>query len=308
MKYLDNIKFQFYPADIEKTSPIGVIALRQFIQSHKNPSGKVLELFDNIEKASAIGDKALKSELKKQLFCFTPGVFIKKGGRRRYCDIESYTGLFQGDFDGITNAESFKEFIFNNYPSVVCAYLSPSRLGVKLIVRIPICNSVEEVKEYIYGFFSEVEKYRGFDPAPKNICLPLFLSYDKDILYREEPEIWTKKGVQINEFDLDKIDLDFEAEDLASDNLKLEIVKLMKNMINLANTEQNGHKNVVRASLVMGGMSAYYKNIDENEVLDYLIECIESCDYLKKDLNGYKKTAKTLFRTGTLSPIPLKNA
>jgi hypothetical protein len=138
-------------------------------------------------------DKKVKSELKSKLFYFTPSIKIPIGSRRKYSNIESWTGVMQLDFDGEDKAEELKEYLWENFPYLYTVYISPSGKGVKALMRIPIVDSVISYKE----LFLAVEKYfhdlgvDSFDHAPYNPILPLYLSHDKDIKVNWDPEVWT---------------------------------------------------------------------------------------------------------------------
>jgi hypothetical protein len=301
MGYLDEIKFQYYPADIKECVAVGDLSIREFIESHRNPKKGVLETFKLISTAAAMGDLKLKNELKKGLFYFTPSVWVN--GWRNYTNIDYFTGLIQLDFDGITNAAELRDELFDKLSCVVCAYLSPSRLGCKMLVRVPVCNSIDELKSYIYGLYSFLEKFKGFDPAPKNVILPLYLSHDPDIKWREEPQIWSKKGIQVNEFDTSTIDPDFQADESLGREGILGVSRHIKNTINLADKMQVGHSHVVAASLISGGYCAQYMNINQDRMFEYLLNCIDESEYLQKDLKSYKITAKTMFNRGLTKPM-----
>lgn len=304
MGYLDDVKFQYYPSDIKACKPIGKVTIRQFIEAHRNPKQEIVETFNKISVAASKGDLKLKNELKKGLFYFTPSVNV--GGWRNYNSVVSYNNIVQLDFDGIYWAEEFRDELFDKLDCVICAYCSPSKLGVKALVRIAECNSIEECKSYIYGLFYYLQFYIGHDTATKNIILPLYLSMDPNIKWREDPSIWSIRGYQEDEFDMDSIDLDFEADEKLDREGLEGIARHIKNTIGRADIEQIGHKNVLNAGLISGGYAAMYINIDEDRMLEYLLDLIEESDYLSKDVHSYKKTAQTMFNKGLLLPIPYK--
>lgn len=301
MSYLDDVKFQYYPSDIKSCKPIGKITIRQFIESHRNPKKEIVETFNKISDAASKGDLKLKNELKKGLFYFTPSVDVE--GWRNYDSILKYNSVIQLDFDGISWAEEFRDELFNKLDCVICAYCSPSKMGVKALVRIAECNSIEECKSYIYGLFYYLQYYIGHDAATKNIILPLYLSMDPDIKWRENPSVWSIRGYQEDEFDMNSIDLDFESDEKLDREGLEGIARHIKNTIGRADIEQVGHKFVLSASLIAGGYASMYTNIDENMMLEYLFTLIEESEYLSKDISGYKKTAETMFNKGVLSPL-----
>ena len=171
-KYTE-ISFQYYPARVNSNEPLGIISLEQFLISTKTPKDSTKAIFDQIAAAELSSNKKLKAELKQNhLFYFTPCVHVHPF--RRYACIKHFTGLLILDFDHIDNARDFKYFLFDEYKSLIAAWLSPSKRGLKCLVKIPKVNTVEEFKEYYFGIASEMEVYNGFDPSGQNAVLPLF--------------------------------------------------------------------------------------------------------------------------------------
>ena len=105
------------------------------------------------------GDMAIKAELKTSLYSFTPCVRVE--GRRRYADIKNFTGLLALDFDKLEMeyAKEFKTALFNEYSFIIAAWLSPSRHGVRALVKIPIVQSVGEFKEHFNAVSNTLSIY-----------------------------------------------------------------------------------------------------------------------------------------------------
>lgn len=300
MKYLDKVKFDYYEADIKKCNPIGRLTLRQFIEANKNPNDKIKNLFTKIADAAKRGNLKLKAELKKQLYFFTPCVLML--GWRSYKNIEKFTGLMQIDFDSIINAEAFRDELFKKCSFVICAYVSPSKLGVKALIRIPIVKTVDEFKSYFYGLSYYLERYPGYDPAPKSPVLSFYLSYDPDLKFRENPTIWDIKGGQYDEFPL-ATESDFEPSENLTPEIYKNIIKHIKNCIRKADKESIGHPNVRSAALIAGGYVSQYIGLNKDDIKNMLIEEIKKSSYLNKDLEGYLKTMNQMFNKGLRAPI-----
>lgn len=303
MNYLDEIKFNYFPNNIETKRPLGEITLRQLIERIKNPKESTVKLFKGIKKASSEGNMKLKAELKSKLFYFTPCVKLNGRGRK-YSDIVGFNGVVQIDFDGILNAKKFRDYLFDTFKSIIFAGVSASGRGVKVLIRIPEANSVEEFKEYFCGLAFYLERFRGFDVAPYNCVLPLYLFCDKDLKYRENPTISKVKGYKINEFKK----FEGNISDLGQiDNLKEEDCEYIKNIFKrgIGNIVSNGHPQVVKYSTVLGGyvVSGY---IDEDSAFDLIEEEIYKNDYLSKNPRGYIRTAKEMMIRGTSSPLFLE--
>ena len=305
---LDLIKFQYYNGNIKDTEPRGFVTLKQFIITHKHVSTKMLKVFDEIELATVLKDKQLKSKLKTEhLFYFTPGAIFDKG--RKYSNIKKFTGLAQIDIDGLEPEEALdlKEWLFDNYKHVYCVYTSPSKSGVKALMRIPIVKSVEEYKEYYQGIQDEFEWISGFDSAPKNLALPLFLSYDYDILYRESAEVWHKKGVVQNIDDKQNMAITAPERIIDGDETvyksgayyKKITLDIFEKRIN--DIVDNGHPTLRSASLVLGSrIGAGY--VSRSEAETFAEQCIKNNSYLSKGINGYISTMKWCIKQSINNP------
>lgn len=293
------ISFPYFPSRVDATVPLGRVSLKRFLESHKTPSEKIIKVFDSIEEASKAGDEKLKSELKQNnLFYFTPTVNLKY---RNYDSIESFNPLMVAEYDkvGEERAEWMKRAIFERFDSCVCAYLSPSRNGVKFLFRIPIVRTVDEYKEYFYGLSFYLSRLQGFDTINANPTQPLFISYDSDILIRPEQEVqeWTTRGFKLNSFK--KFDVEFTQVEATEEerarvfyNIRTAIEKI----------EDNGHFQVLSAATSLGGfVAAGYVSFEEAE--EFIHELIEENEYLQKGTKGYKRTASEMIQRGLSSPL-----
>lgn len=295
----DLIKFQYYDGNIRHAVPRGFVSLGQFVSAHKSPTEKILKVFDQIEEAAKIGDKKLKSKLKTEnLYYFTPGAIFK--GRRKYSEIKGFTGLAQIDIDDLTEPEALdlKEYLFDNHEQFFCVYLSPSRTGVKGLMRIPIVTTIKQYKEYYQAIEDEFDWLPGFDSAPKNLALPLFISYDTDILYREDARVWNKIGKLQDDTKLDNLtskppsreptegDETVYKSDAYYRKITLDIFESKLNTIH-----DNGHPQLRSACLVLGSrVGAGY--VDRSEAEEYASACIRANSYLRKGIDGYITTMK----------------
>ena len=288
------MKFQYYSADIKNITALGFLTLDTFIDKTKCPKEEVKVKF---EKLKTLNGKE-KDDLKKTLYYFTPSVKVKQ--IRNYENIYEFTGLLVLDFDKLDNAELFKEYLFETYSYVICAYTSPSRRGVKAICKIPIVNTIEEYKSIYYGIAEEMEQYEGFDISNQNPVLPLFGSYDPNILTRTDYTEFNKKGVKINEYDYTTVEAPKEITISSYDKEK--VLKRVEKLID--KIYDNGHPQVVSASLVTGGYvaSGY---ISEYEAEQILIGRINTNSYLNKGVRGYINTMRRFLKEGQRKPIYL---
>jgi len=304
------MKIPYYIGGITKSSPSGTISLGQFVNSQIEPKDSIVSLFERIEEASKVGDKKLKGELKEQLPFFT--VSAQFNGRRKYDNIIEFNPIAQLDFDGLTEDEAtlFRDYLFNHYPQIVCSFLSPSRKGVKALIRIPkidiskgIDEGIKEYKAYYRAIESEFGNYAGFDSAPKNLALPLFLSYDYFMVNRdfEEAEEW-----DVKEFEADKLTQEFPLPIKPYKKLKSNdrnerrayntVRKAVESIVS-----SPGHYQLRSACLIFGTRSgAGY--VDYQDAKREVENLVRRNAYLSKGVNGYIKTALWGLEEGYKTP------
>ena len=299
----------YYNGDIEDSVCVGHCSILGFIRANMKPNAKSTELFKQIQLASEKGDKKLKNELKKGLHYFTPAVNIPIGKRRKYENIQNFTGYMQVDFDNEPKAELLKQHVIDT-KGMVCAYLSPSKKGVKGLIRIPVVQSVEEYKEYFYGVKDYFESLgiETFDSATKNAVLPLYQSNDPKLIYNPLHDIWDVKGSP-PENDLLNIkseppNIEYpEGDEYTYQSMayfKRITIEIFKSKINEIVTEP-GHPRLRDASLILGSrVGAGYLTQSEAESVAHFE--ISNNSYLRKDVKGYSHTASWAISQGIRNP------
>ena len=297
----DTIFFQYYAPGVLTNKPKGSISLEAFLRFTADPPQEFKEIFSQISAAEIAGQKEVKARLKQNnLYYFTPCVQV--GQYRRYECIKRFTGLLVLDFDHIDHARDFKYFLFGEYYSIIAAWLSPSKRGVKCIVKIPIVETVAEFKEFFYGIAAEMDVYSGFDSSGQNAVLPLFQSYDDDLLSRSDFSTWTVKGYKPSDFDLASVKPLLKID--ASTEEKQTIIKIINT--GFCNIIDYGHPPLRDLCIVIGGyIAAGY--LDEYEALQIINHKIENHKYLRKGIEGYKKTARWAIMIGQNKPLTLNN-
>jgi VirE N-terminal domain. len=292
-----NPEFQFYPARVESKKPLGSLSLFEMLRANMNPNDNIKDVFRRIAEAEVKGDTKLKAQLKQEnLYYFTPCV-VSNGLGRGYADIVGFTGLLVLDFDHIDNATEFKYYIFNKYNFIVAGWLSPSKRGCKFLVKIPVVKTTDEFKSYFFGVAIEMEKYKGFDGTGQNCVLPLFLSIDGDLLFRDDAVQFLKKGKKIDEF----IPSNYAPIVLQTgEGEKGQVKRLIMSAVNLI--IDNGHPQLRSAGVRLGGYVAT-GYIDINEAENFIYDLIRNNSYLRKGVDGYCKTAKTAIQTGMKSQL-----
>jgi len=302
MTTLKNTLFNYYSGNIHFSKPLGRLTLEQFVRANKQPSGKVIKKLIAIQKC---GDKAERRKLKQDLFCFTPGVLLKDGTPRKYENIVNFTGLMQLDFDGFSSKElafDYKYKLMDSFDEIVVAYVSPSGLGVKALMRIPVVSNVEEYKSYWRAVADAFKNVKEFDSATKNAILPLFISFDSSLIVNWGASVWTKtKAEEQTPFTArPQFTAPIELDAKSKDFYKNKTINIFNNKID--SIVDNGHPQVVNACLVLGSRSgAGY--IDEFECMSLIVSAIERNNYLSKDSKGYIRTGLKMFKDATSRPL-----
>lgn len=298
--FIDTVSFQFFPAKIWEAQPLGELTLRQFLDVHKTPKQSTVDIIEQIKTASKNNDLKLKDSLKQNnLYSFVPSVKLDGNGRG-LVNIVDYNPVMMVEFDKISHAKELKERLFNNLKSVIAAWISPSGSGLKLLIRIPKPKSVEEYKQYYCGLSYYLSQYEGFDGVNYNIVLPLFLSFDRDILIREDAEEWIKRGGKINSFK--PFEGEFEVPEDIDDEIKDKIISRITYLV--AQIDDNAHPKIRNIATIFGGFCSQY-GFDITEADDLICDLISENEYMKKNVRGYCKTSKEFLRKGFLSPIEI---
>ena len=293
---MKNIIFPYYDADITHHTPLGYVSLDYLLNAIKSPKKDIKHIFEHIMVADENKDVKLKQELKTKLYSFNPCVYIV--GKRKYDNIKHFTGLAMLDFDkmeSVQYAKEFKEYLFNKNKFIIASWLSASKRGVRAVVSIPICNSVDEFKHYFNAIEIEFKSYIGFDPAPKNCVLPLFISYDPEILIRTDYTTWKQKHIPIIQPPI----IQYNVTDKSS-----VIEKIIAKRIDTIT--DSGHGILRATAYLLGGyVGAGY--VEYNHSIQMINRMIDEHHYLRQKGYVYKKTSLTMINKGMLNPTYLTN-
>lgn len=156
-------------------------------------SGKDLELINQIRLEP---DKAKRNDLKKNL----PSIcFSGKFRQRSDSNLIKHSGLVCLDFDGFKDKGELalyrKAFLTSPEKKkyTFALFTSPSGDGLKVLVRIPPCNS-EEHK----GYFLALKDFYNdshFDVSCQNVSRVCYSSYDEDMYYNPVAEEWIEREI-----------------------------------------------------------------------------------------------------------------
>jgi len=291
--HFDTIKFNYYKANIKDAIPVGTVSLDEFIRVIRSPKIEIKEKFAAIKKAHEAGNDEEKARLKQSLYSFTPCVLCE--GTRAYANITHFTGLMVLDFDKFkTCPKQFKQDLFDYFDFIHAAWLSASGYGVRAIVKIPVAGSVDEFKSYFnfIRYKHDIGKVAQFDIAPQNPVLPLFMSYDPELLHRPESKIMVSSYILEQPKPTQKPFVDYSKEP--------EILsKIDKSLSKITDC---GHPILRAVSYMVGGYVGAGR-ISESEAISILNNRIEQHTYLSKKASIYKRTAYEMLKKGTFEPI-----
>jgi hypothetical protein len=177
--------------------------------------GKTKDLILQIRKEK---DKAKRNELKAKLpsYCFG-GEF----SHRSVSGLKTPSGLCCIDFDNFEStkeAKDFKDFI-KDCPFIFAAFISPSGLGVKGLVKIPIVESNDEYNAY----FSSIGNFFGhpkWDNNNNGIGRVCYESYDPEIYVNHNSQVWESKEIEeVEELGVDEAIIPVTSENRIISNL-----------------------------------------------------------------------------------------
>lgn len=290
--------FSYFSSDITKCKPLGVCSIGDMIKAIKSPNKRILGIIEKIQEASETGDEETKQHLKTKLYFFTPAVIVRDW--RNYDNIDSFSGLMTFDFDKLdkNHALELKHFIFDNYDFVVAAWLSVSKKGVRVLVKIPEVETIDQYKSFFLAIenYEKFGQFQGFDPIVKNPVQPLFISHDPDLLYRDDYTNYMRMYIEPEKINPPE---QFKSYPYSQDD-KEKLLNIVSQKIN--NISDNGHHPLRAAAFYMGGYVASGV-ITENDAIDFLNKKIDNHHYLKQKADTYKKTVVYMVRKGQSKPL-----
>ena len=295
---MSTVKFPYYSGNIKFTKALGHVTISQFTHAIGNPHWNTERIINDLKTTES---PQLRRQLKQRLFSFTPAVWITKGLKRSYKNVDYFTGLMQIDLDGINDlkiAEDLKQWVFAQ-PECVCSFLSPSG-NVKALIRIDNPTGKEEYKLFYNAVQEKYDETGYFDEATKNAVLPMFISVDRNILKRQfsQAEVWTdKKRVQIEYTALHNHPTSTYFD--SNEDGYARTMRILKSKIN--DIVDNGHPQVRSAALILGSrVGAGY--VDKMSAMNEIVYLIQSNNYLQKGVEGYISTARWGIEEGMKSP------
>lgn len=210
----------------------------------------------------------------------------------------------QLDFDGIedgSTADDLKQWV-GEQEETVCAYKSPSG-GVKALIRTVKAQTKTQYVRLHNAVSEKYEETGYLDSATKNAVLPLFLSMDEKIIYRDffDCKQWSvEKTLEIDHDSLNdtpKFNPNFNYSIYKQEYDRT--IRILQEKI--SRIHNCGHPQVRSAALVLGSrVGAGYLSKADAEI--EISRLIRSNNYLKKGTEGYIKTAKWGIEQGSNNP------
>ena len=201
----------------------------------------------------------------------------------------------QLDFDKVGGEDELHELKLRLYnkPYILAVFYSPSGKGIKAIARIKqVCNA-EQFKNVHRAIKQDLNE-PSFDIATSNPILPMFISWDEELYWRElkdtaifDKEIeptYTIPTTNVHNTPTNK-----------NKNWEEKTIRIFTTKIN--GIQDNGHPQLRDACLILGSrVAAGY--IGYNTAIALAEQLVLNNQYLQKDVKNYLRTAEWGIKTG----------
>lgn len=156
----------------------------------------------NINSPNKIGLLEIATRIKTDLTLRSSIIQIRNGGadktklldnvtfsglfnKRTDDNLEQYSGLICLDIDKVDNPEGLKQELMESKLPIVIMFISPTGNGLKVVTKS--CSDVNRHPEYFkyYEDYFKTNYDIQIDKSCKNISRTCFLSYDKEIYYKD---------------------------------------------------------------------------------------------------------------------------
>lgn len=159
------------------------VPIEKVVDRIKNGTSKAI-----IDKLNATTDPEEQKEIKNSLPCI---LFAGKFSERNIKGLIEHSGYCSIDLDKIPDTEMSNMFqLVCKNPHVVLAFISPSRIGIKAVIKIPKCDKDAHVR-YFKGF-QEKFNFNYFDYGVSDISRVCFESYDPNVYFNSNALIFTE--------------------------------------------------------------------------------------------------------------------
>jgi hypothetical protein len=258
-----------------------IYKLRQLEKAHDN------------QQVNNVDYKIKKAELKSKLQCFAPSALLQSRAKGNIIEINR-TGIMQLDFDYVDiqdyDIEELKQCIFN-LPFIAFCGLSCSGKGFYVLALIAESEKLNEYAEHCFKVFQQF----GIKPDTskgRNVNDLRYLSYDANMLMREQPEILRITHLSRQEAPKPFYIANYTKKSFAADcgliNKELQSLKV----VNVGYRWQT----VQKVSYTLGGLN-------DSSVLKSIKQAIESNRSFAGEEKKYLQCAEICFNAGSQKPI-----
>jgi hypothetical protein len=173
-------KFSFFDAPITNTKSKETMTLLEAVDLIKSDYYKKY-----CEKIRELGDKKHRDSAKKHLDYVTFGGIFEHRSKET---LKEASGLMAIDIDDLpVDQVPIAKSITNSNPYTAACFVSPSGLGLKIIVKIP--KDSEKYKDLFLSFNNSIG-ITNADTSTNDISRACYLSYDPEIYYNPESLTW----------------------------------------------------------------------------------------------------------------------
>lgn len=247
--------------------------------------GKSQKTIERIRKKANSGEEYDKDKKTLPFVCFSAAeTKLVKKSHRLDESVVTHSGFFSIDFDDCVDVETKLEQLKQD-PYIYAAWVGPSGLGVRALVRCPA--SVENHNLYYTAF---LDRYPDLDPTSRNVSRGTFESYDPNLYVNEIALVWDRR---LSEEDRRK---------KKEKEKNRRGTKILATAVAMIRSSYDGikHETLLKAANLLGGYIATGR-IKEEEAIKVLEDEIR----LKKpkDFGGAQKTIRDGIEHGKQLPL-----
>lgn len=267
---------QILLSEFGKDFPV-IYKLRQLEKEHDNQQVKDVDY------------KIKKAELKSKLQCFAPSALLQSRAKDNIIEINR-TGIMQLDFDYADiqdyDIEELKQCIFN-LPFIAFCGLSCSGKGFYVLALIA---EPEKLNKYAEHCFKVFQQY-GIKPDTskgRNVNDLRYLSYDANMLIREEPQILHIKQFKKQEAPKQIYPIKYTKESFAANS---PLINKELQTLQVVNVGNRWHT-VQKVAYTLGGLN-------DCSILKSIKQAIENNGSFAGEEKKYLQCAEICFNAGT---------
>ena len=248
-----------------------------------------LEMTHDNQQVNDVDYKIQKAVLKSKLQCFAPSALLRSRAKGNIIEINR-TGIMQLDFDYADiqdyDIEELKQCVFNLTFICFCG-LSCSGKGFYALALIA---KPERINEYASHCFKVFQQY-GIKPDTskgRNVNDLRYLSYDANMLIREEPEILRITHLEKQEGFKKVYTTNYTKKSFAANNALINKELQSLQVVNVGNRWQT----VQKVAYTLGGLN-------DSSILNCIKQAIESNRSFAGEEKKYLQCAEDCFNAGT---------